>query len=94
MASFAGGDFLGRAFSDDPAARGAPFRPQVNDPVGRFDHVEIVFNHDHRVALVDKAMQHGEQATDVVGGEAGGGFIQYVERVAGNGPSELGRATG
>ena len=31
-----------------------PKRTKVNDPVGRLDHVEIVFDHQHGVALINQ----------------------------------------
>ena len=77
------GDFLGRAGGDDLAARVAPFGPQVDDPVGRLDHVQIVLDHQHRVAQVDQPVEHGQQLLDVVEVQAGGRLVEDVERVAG-----------
>ena len=73
------------------SAFGARFGAQVDDPVGRFDDVEVVLDHDDRVALVDEAVEHFEQFGEVVEVEAGGGFVEQVERLAGVGPSKLGR---
>src|SRR5512133_988413 len=52
---------LGRADGDELAARLAAFRPEVDHPVGLLDHVEVVLDHDHRVAAVDEALQRLEQ---------------------------------
>ena len=41
---------LGRTLGHDPAAAARPFGPQIDDPVGRLDHIEVVLDHDHRVA--------------------------------------------
>ena len=73
------------------ATFGAGFGAEVDDPVGSFDHVEIVLDDDDRVALVDEAVEDFEQFGEVVEVEAGGRFVEEVERLAGVGPSELGR---
>ena len=77
------GDFFRRAGGDDPAARLAAFRPQVDDPVGRLDHVEIVLDDQHRVAGVDEVVQHLQQQLDVGEVQAGGRLVEQVERPAG-----------
>ena len=46
---------------DDLAAAGAALRAEVDDPVGRLDHVEVVLDDEHRVAGVDEVVQHLEQ---------------------------------
>ena len=84
-------DLLRRAAGDDVAAFGAGFGAEVDDPVGRFDHVEVVFDDDDRVAVVDEAVEHVEQLGEVVEMQAGGRFVEQVERLAGIGPRELGR---
>ena len=55
------GHGLGRPLRHDPPAGLARLRPQVDDPVGRLDHVQVVLDHDHRVAQVDQAVEHVEQ---------------------------------
>ena len=44
-----------RAGRDDAAAAIAAFGTEVDDPVGGLDHVEVVLDHDDRVAVVDAA---------------------------------------
>jgi hypothetical protein len=34
----------------------AAFRPHVNDPVGPFDDVEIMFHHNHSIPGIDQAL--------------------------------------
>ena len=51
------GDLLRRAFGDDLAALDAAFGTHVDDPVGGFDDVEIMFDHHHAVALFDQAVE-------------------------------------
>ena len=82
--------FLRRALGDDAAAGLAGLGAQVDDPVGRLDHVEVVLDHDHRVAQVDQAVEHVQQLADVVEVQAGGRLVEDVERPPGVGPAKLG----
>src|SRR6478609_4613779 len=59
-------DILGRAFGDDAAAAIAALRAKVENPVGGFDDLQIVFDHDYGVALIDQRMQHLEQLSHVL----------------------------
>ena len=77
-----GGDLLGRALGDQPAALLAALGAEVDDAVGGLDHVEVVLDHDDRVALVDQPVQHLEQALDVREVQAGGRLVEDVERPA------------
>ena len=85
------GDLLGRAGGDHLAALLAALGAEVDDPVGGLDHVEVVLDHDHRVAGVDQAVEHVEQPLDVGEVQAGGRLVEDVERVAGRDLGELGR---
>ena len=76
------GHGLGRALGDDPAAAGAAFGPEVDDPVGRLDHVEVVLDHDHRVALRGEAVEHLEQLADVVEVQPGRRLVEDVQGLA------------
>src|SRR5277367_286834 len=82
-------DLLRRALRDDLAAGVAAFRAHVDDPVGGFHDLEVVLDHNHRVALVDQLVQHFEQLRDVVEMQAGGRLVQDVERAPGGAPREL-----
>ena len=85
------GDVLGRALDDDPAAAVAALGPEVDDPVGRLDHVEVVLDHEHGVAGVDEPLQHAEQPAHVLEVQAGGRLVEDVDRAAGGALAELGR---
>ena len=39
-------EVLGRTFEDDPPTVVASAGSKVDDPIGRLDHIEIVFNAD------------------------------------------------
>src|ERR1700683_1750011 len=74
---------LGRTLRDDAAAFFAAFRTKVNDPIGLFDDVQIMFDDQHRVAERDQAVEHVEKFFDVVKMQPGGGLIEDVKRTAG-----------
>ena len=71
-------DLLWRALRDDGAALVAAFRTKVDDVVGDFDDVEIVFDDENRVALVAERLEDFQQLLDVGDMEAGGRFVQYI----------------
>ena len=75
---------------DDAAAGRAGFRAEVDDPVRRLDHVEIVLDDDHRVAEIDEPIQHFEQLVNVVEVQAGRRLIEDVQRASRAGPSQFG----
>ena len=80
------GNFFGRALRDNSAAGIATFRTQINYKVSLFNQVQIVLDHDHRLAQIHQALQHIEQLGDVVKVQAGGGFIQHIQRMRGGSP--------
>ena len=82
---------LGRALGDDLAAARAALRPEVDDPVGRLDDVEVVLDDDDRVAGLDEPVEHLEQLLDVGEVEAGRRLVEDVQGLAGRAPRQLGR---
>ena len=83
VAARAPGNSFRRALRDNLAAGVAAFRPQINDPIRRFDHLEIVLNHQERVARGTEFEQHLEQLGDVMEVQTGGGLVENVECAAG-----------
>ena len=87
FASFGGScqfnEIFGRPLPHDASSTGSGFGAEVHDPVGRLDHIEVVFDHDHGVPHFDQAFEHFEQFVDVVEVQAGGGFVEQVEGAAG-----------
>ncbi len=82
--------------SGEPSATTVPppdaaLGTEVDDPVGRLDHVEVVLDHEHRVARVDEPLQHVEQPAHVFEVQAGGGLVEDVDGVAGRALAQLGR---
>src|SRR6185369_433553 len=76
-------DLFRRAGGDDLAAAVPTFRTQIDDPVGGLDDVEVVLDHDDRVAVVAQAMQHLEQLLDVVEVQSRRRLVEDVQRAAG-----------
>src|SRR5882724_2255956 len=76
-------DEFGRALGDNAAAAFAAFGPEVDDPVGLFDDVEMVLDDEHGVAEINEALQDVEELSNVVEVQAGGGLVENVERAAG-----------
>src|SRR3546814_43206 len=74
---------------DDLAALDSAFGAKVDDPVGGLDDVEVMLDHHHGIALFHQRVEHLQQLADVFEVEAGGGFVQYVERVAGGAAAEF-----
>src|ERR1700722_2289130 len=72
-------NLLGRAGGDDFAALIAAFRAEVDEPVGGFDHIEIVLNDDERRAGFEKLAECGEKFCDIVKVEAGCRLVEDVE---------------
>src|SRR5437899_9037622 len=80
---FGAGDEFGRALRDDAAAAFAALGAKVDDPVGLLDDVEMVLDDEHGVAEINEALQHVEELANVIEVQAGGGFVENVERAAG-----------
>jgi len=73
------GDLFGRAGRDDLAASIAAFRAKVDEPVGGFDHVEVVFDDDEGRAGFEKLAEGGKELGDIVEMKAGRRFVEDVE---------------
>src|SRR2546427_8563864 len=87
----AAGDVLRGSLRDDAPARVAGTRSHFDHPVGPFDDVEMVLDHEHGVAGVDEAVEHAAQCPDVVEGQAGRRLVEDGELAAGAGFSARGR---
>ena len=58
-------DILGGAFGDDLTARLAAFGTQIDDVVGDFDDIQVVFDDQDSVAAVHQAVQHFDQLVHI-----------------------------
>src|SRR5207237_7064445 len=54
-------NLLRRADGDNASAAAAAIRAQIDHPFRGLDHVEVVLDHQHRVALLDEAVQRSEE---------------------------------
>ena len=72
------GDLFRRACSNDLPTASATLRAQIDQPVGRLDDVQIMFDDDQRVALIAQPMDHFQQQVDVVKMQPCSGFVQNV----------------
>src|SRR5947207_3353579 len=75
----AASDVLRGSLRDDAPARVAGTRSHFDHPVGPLDDVEMVLDHEHRVAGVDEAVEHTAQRPDVVEVQAGRRLVEDVE---------------
>src|SRR5581483_10539501 len=76
----------------DNLAAGIPaFRTQINNPVGAFDHFQIVLDHDYGVASVAQLHEHLQQFLDIGEMQSGGRFVENVNCASGGFFSKLGR---
>src|SRR4051794_34417863 len=81
--SLVAGELFGRPLPNHPPAADAPLGAEIDDVIGRLDHVEIVLDDDDRVALVDQLLEHVEQLPGVLEVQPGGRLVEDVERAAG-----------
>lgn len=58
-----------------PAPSVATLRPEINDPVGGFNHIQIMLDHQDRITLINQPLEHVEQMTDIGRVKPGGRFI-------------------
>ena len=79
-------DLLRRSRSDEAAAVVARFRTEIDDPIRAFDHLEIVLDHDDRVAGVDQALKHLHQQRDIVEMQAGRRLVEDEKLAARDSP--------
>src|SRR3984957_4285692 len=76
-------DLLGSSESYHAAALFAAFGAHVDDPVGGFDHIQLMFNHNDSIAQIHQALEHVKKPLHILEVQTCGGFIQDVERAAG-----------
>src|SRR5262245_44781006 len=79
-----------RAGGEHAAALLAPLGTEIDDPIGGFDHVQVVLDDHHGIALLDEPVQHLQQLLDVGEVQPRGRLVQDVERAAGGATTQLG----
>ena len=71
---------LAGGFDHDRTAAFAALGAEVDDPVGRGDHVEVVLDHDQRMPGLQQLVEGAEQLGDVLEVQAGGGLSNRKSR--------------
>ena len=84
-----GDNVFGTAFGDDATATVAAFGAKIDDPVGGFDDVHVVFDQKDAAAVLDEALEAGEELADVVEVEARRGFVEDEEGFGAGGLGEV-----
>ena len=82
VASFDGREMLGCARPQHLPSPGAALWSKVDEPVGRTNNIEIVLDDDHRVALVNQAIEHKQQLAHIFEVKAGRRFVEHVDASA------------
>jgi hypothetical protein len=80
---FGAGYQFRRTLGDDAAATFAAFGAEIDDPISLFDDVQMMLDDEYGVAKRDQALQHIEEFADIIKMQAGGGFVENVQRAAG-----------
>ena len=65
-------DAFGRSLGHDSSATTAAFGSEVDYPVGLFDHVHVMFDHENGIAEFGEAIQNDQQFSDVIEMQTGG----------------------
>ncbi len=68
-----------RALGDDLAAGLAAIGAEVENPVGRRDHVEIMLDYDHRVAGLHETPEGLQENLDITEMKARGRLVEEEE---------------
>src|SRR5437870_5610801 len=55
---------LGRADGDHPATVVSSLGPEIDDPVGRLDHVDVVLDDDHGIALLHELVEDLQERSE------------------------------
>ena len=82
VALFAAGHLLRGAGSDDLSAAVAALGAQINQIIRRFDHVQIVLDHQYAVARSHQPLQNADEPFHVRHMQAGGRLVQQIQGAA------------
>ena len=73
-----GAHLVDRARGDDLPTFVAAFRPQVDEPVGLGHDVEIMLDHQHRVACVGEPVQHLDELLHIRHVQPHGRLVEHI----------------
>src|SRR5277367_6586598 len=75
-------DLLGSSGGYNFAAGVAAFGTQVNHPIGRLNHVEIVFDDQHGGSALEQFAERGQQLLNIVKVQACGRLVENIQDAA------------
>ena len=81
---------LGSADRNDATSSVSAFGTEVDEPIGRLDHIKIVLDNQDRVALINESFQHGEQSGDILEMQPSCGLVEHVQGMPRWSATELG----
>jgi len=58
-------DFFGSPLCDNVTTMLSAFWSQIENPIGAFHHVEVVFDDDHRVAIASQSQKNFDELMDI-----------------------------
>ena len=56
------------------------FGPEIDNPIGRLDDIEIVLDHEHGIATINQFVQHIQEDAHILEVQSGCWLIQNVQR--------------
>ena len=65
VAMFVARYFLGGALGNDVSTVLSAFRAKIEYPIGALDHVEVVFDDDHCVAIAPQSQKYFDELMDI-----------------------------
>src|SRR6185503_9798154 len=77
-----GGDRFRCSTNDQLTSLMAALGSQIENPIGAFDDVEMMLDHQHRMPGLHEPLQAIQQALDIGEMQSGGGFVKNVEVMA------------
>src|SRR5207244_10558761 len=82
-------NLLGSSGSHDRAALCAAFGTQIDDPIGRFDHVQIVFDDDERSAAVQKLAKGRQELLNMIEMQSRSRLIENIKNAGIGGVNQV-----
>ena len=76
------GNLLGGTYGEYLSTVSTAFGTHIDDPVGKFDDIEVVLDDDNRVAAIHEFLEYVHQDADVLEVKARGGLVEDVECLA------------
>ena len=61
-----------------PASTAPSLRPEINDPIRLSNYIQAMFDHNNRVAVLDKPVEDAHQAADVPQVQTRRRLVQHV----------------